>query len=390
MYYFTTIPNIGINFKDWDLLLMFVAACIHDCDHPGLSNKFLTQTKDPLAILYNDRSILENHHCAISFSILFKEQNNFLEHLDKEKFNDFRETVISLVLATDLAEHVPILSLFKKKILNLPKCVQREDKILLMKMLIKCADISNATKDKLLYKRWVDGIMEEFYCQGDREKELNIPITPFFNRDTPNPNSCQKSFINVIVFPIFKILAEWVYTCQSKPDPEEHSKSPIKSDTHNSMTSIKSYSSNTKKRNSISNANLSMNDATANEDTNEENNNNNISSVKSYRRASLCPMKIGENNDISSNSSSNNNHSLSSPSSPILQERPLQDKKLSIGSIFKTDLPNRFKSGIKSKESAINLMKKHERDLESHRKMDVIINGLLNNIKWVDANRIGA
>jgi len=35
MYYFTTIPNISVNFKDWDLLFMFVAACIHDYDHPG-------------------------------------------------------------------------------------------------------------------------------------------------------------------------------------------------------------------------------------------------------------------------------------------------------------------------------------------------------------------
>ncbi|ORX52877.1 HD-domain/PDEase-like protein, partial [Piromyces finnis] len=204
MYYFSTIPNISVNFKDWDLLAMFVAACIHDYDHPGLSNKFLVQIGDPLAILYNDKSVLENHHCAMSFSILFKEQNNFLEHLDKEKVNDFRETVISLVLATDLAEHLQILTLFKKKILNIPKCVQREDKILLMKILIKCADVSNASKDKVSYSKWVDGIMEEFYRQGDREKELNIPLSPFGNRDVPKPNSCQKSFVEFIATPIFE------------------------------------------------------------------------------------------------------------------------------------------------------------------------------------------
>ncbi|ORY79247.1 HD-domain/PDEase-like protein, partial [Neocallimastix californiae] len=185
---------------------MFVAACIHDYDHPGLSNKFLIQTKDPLAILYNDRSVLENHHCAMSFNILLKENNNFLEHVDKEKFNEFREVIIGLVLATDLAEHFQILSLFKKKILNIPKCVQREDKILLMKILIKCADVSNATKEKSIYKRWVDGIMEEFYRQGDMEKKLNIPLSPFGNRDNANPNSCQKSFIEFIASPIFEAL----------------------------------------------------------------------------------------------------------------------------------------------------------------------------------------
>jgi len=387
MYYFTTVPNIAINFKDWDLLAMFVAACIHDYDHPGLSNKFLIQIGDPLAVLYNDRSVLENHHCAMSFSILFKEQNNFLEHLDKEKFNDFRETVISLVLATDLAEHFQILSLFKKKILNIPKCVQREDKILLMKILIKCADVSNATKERSIYKKWVDGIMEEFYRQGDREKELNIPLSPFGNRDVPKPNSCQKSFVEFIATPIFEVLAEWVYTCQSKPEVDEHSKSPTRSDTHSSIKS---------KRNSISNCNLYSGST-----NNETSDNNNLSiSAKSSRRSSLSPIKASDMNETNENNASSstttfnntpkNINSLSSPPSPILQERPYPGKKLSVGSIFKTDLPNRLKSSLKSKESAINLMMRRERDIESRKKIDVIINGLQENRKWVEANGLGA
>ncbi|KAG4087018.1 hypothetical protein H8356DRAFT_1434063 [Neocallimastix lanati (nom. inval.)] len=439
MYYFSTIPNISVNFKDWDLLFMFVAACIHDYDHPGLSNKFLIQTKDPLAILYNDRSVLENHHCAMSFNILLKENNNFLEHVDKEKFNEFREVIIGLVLATDLAEHFQILSLFKKKILNIPKCVQREDKILLMKILIKCADVSNATKEKSIYKRWVDGIMEEFYRQGDMEKKLNIPLSPFGNRDNANPNSCQKSFIEFIASPIFEALAEWVYTCQSKPDPEEFSKSPTKLDTHSSMSSMKLSSKRnsigntiSNKRNSISNCNCcsNNNNANANVNTNDINNSNNISPIKLNKRSSISYIKItNDNDDINSsnlpslneinnlsndntnsnnysnndninnnnnsdNNSNNNNYrkskNLSLPSSPTLQERPLPGKKLSVGSLFKGDISNRLKSVSKYKESSFNLMIKRERDIESHRKMDIIMNRLHENRKWIENNGLGA
>jgi|LauGreDrversion4_2_1035121.scaffolds.fasta_scaffold381990_1 hypothetical protein len=41
-----------------------VAALVHDVDHPGLGNGFLINTKDELALLYNDQSILENHSVA--------------------------------------------------------------------------------------------------------------------------------------------------------------------------------------------------------------------------------------------------------------------------------------------------------------------------------------
>lgn len=98
------------------MLSLFVAAAIHDYDHPGVNNNFLIATRDPIALLYNDRSVLENHHCAASFSILMDSKNNFLQGLDTSVFNTVRSLIVNMVLATDLAEHFDLLTRFKKKV----------------------------------------------------------------------------------------------------------------------------------------------------------------------------------------------------------------------------------------------------------------------------------
>lgn len=46
-----------------------IAAAAHDIDHPGKSSAFLANSDNPLAILYNDITILESHHAALTFKI---------------------------------------------------------------------------------------------------------------------------------------------------------------------------------------------------------------------------------------------------------------------------------------------------------------------------------
>lgn len=49
---------------------MYLAASVHDTDHPGYSNVFLINTKNKMALRYNDKSVLENHHVALAFDIM--------------------------------------------------------------------------------------------------------------------------------------------------------------------------------------------------------------------------------------------------------------------------------------------------------------------------------
>lgn len=48
--------------------------------------------------------------------------------------------------------------------------------------MVHCADLSNPTKPLDLYRRWVSQIMEEFFLQGDKEKEQGMDISPMCDR----------------------------------------------------------------------------------------------------------------------------------------------------------------------------------------------------------------
>ncbi|KAJ3274443.1 cAMP-specific 3',5'-cyclic phosphodiesterase 4D [Borealophlyctis nickersoniae] len=215
MHHLSSNPRLANSFSDIDLLSIYLAASIHDYDHPGVNNHFLISTADSRALLYNDKSVLENHHCAAAFEVLLRDDCNFLKGVETKTWRRVRESVVDMVLATDLAQHFSLLTMFKKKVLTgdeFDPVGSREDRGLMMQMLMKCSDVSNPTKSWPLYSEWISRITQEFFMQGDREKALGLPVSPFCNRDganATNPTSSQKSFIEFIVAPLFEAFGAW-------------------------------------------------------------------------------------------------------------------------------------------------------------------------------------
>ncbi|XP_056409063.1 cGMP-inhibited 3',5'-cyclic phosphodiesterase 3A-like [Hyla sarda] len=100
-----------------ELMALYVAAAMHDYDHPGRTNAFLVATNAPQAVLYNDRSVLENHHAASAWNLfLSRPEYNFLVNLDHMEFKRFRFLVIEAILATDLKKHFDFLAEFNAKV----------------------------------------------------------------------------------------------------------------------------------------------------------------------------------------------------------------------------------------------------------------------------------
>lgn len=49
---------------------MLIGGACHDHEHPGFNNVYLIETKNEIAIKYNDVSVLENHHVASTFALM--------------------------------------------------------------------------------------------------------------------------------------------------------------------------------------------------------------------------------------------------------------------------------------------------------------------------------
>uniref|UniRef100_A0A671V0V8 Phosphodiesterase n=1 Tax=Sparus aurata TaxID=8175 RepID=A0A671V0V8_SPAAU len=195
------------NIPALELMALYVAAAMHDYDHPGRTNAFLVATNAHQAVLYNDRSVLENHHAAAAWSLyLSRPEFNFLVNLDHVEFKRFRFLVIEAILATDLKKHFDFLAEFNSKVndVNSPGIdwTNENDRLLVCQVCIKLADINGPAKVRDLHLKWTEGIVNEFYEQGDEEARLGLPISPFMDRSSPQLAKLQESFITHIVGPL--------------------------------------------------------------------------------------------------------------------------------------------------------------------------------------------
>ena len=151
----------------------FVVACLcHDLDHRGKTNSFESGTKSDLAIRYLDNSPLENHHVATMFSILNNSDCNIFKHVADDQMAEIKKNMIENILATDMKQHIPILSDFKKKLLTSTEiCIlaiiqdSEADSDLVSKIFIKCADISGSAKPTSIATKWSRLVAQEFSAQ---------------------------------------------------------------------------------------------------------------------------------------------------------------------------------------------------------------------------------
>ncbi|KAL7287245.1 hypothetical protein TKK_0018374 [Trichogramma kaykai] len=195
-----------------DEIAALLAAAAHDIDHPGKSSQFLCNARDELAILYNDITVLENHHCALMFQITLSDDSvNIFKNCDRETYHKVRSNVIDMILATEMTKHfehlskfsnicrrntiIPFVESMDKKAFVLP-----ENMTLTKRMIIKCADVSNPTRPFRLYFEWSRRIAEEYFNQTDVEKQKQLPLVmPAFDRTTCSIPKSQMEFIDYII-----------------------------------------------------------------------------------------------------------------------------------------------------------------------------------------------
>merc|ERR1719471_1382939 len=200
--------------EDWHLLAIFLSCIFQDYAHPGVNNSFLLLTEHPISN-YWDSSYLENFHNESAFLLMEQTEFEILENLgDESMFAKIVDLMREIILATDLATHFEFMQTCKN--LRFYKEFQRgvvsdyamdeHERLCLIKLFVKTADISNASKPFNIYEQWVDRMMAEFHAQGDQEHKRGLPISRYMDRNQPERASCQKNFIKHIVRPLNRIL----------------------------------------------------------------------------------------------------------------------------------------------------------------------------------------
>ncbi len=211
-------------------MAVLTSALVHDIQHPGLNNAYQVNAGTELALLYNDQSVLEHHHCATAFRLLQDPRHNIFCNLSRSEHRSLRNHVTNCVLATDMTRHFAMIERFTSMLekrqpsLDKAKCVtfldkakseseqlpieSEADRMLVLNIMLHSADISNPTKPWAIATRWSDYIVEEFFNQGDIEQSMGLPVSPNCNRDTTDTTAIPLNFIDFIVAPIFVSLRQ--------------------------------------------------------------------------------------------------------------------------------------------------------------------------------------
>ncbi|XP_065069739.1 3',5'-cyclic-AMP phosphodiesterase 4C-like isoform X3 [Rhopilema esculentum] len=209
-------------FSDLEVFAAIFASAVHDVDHPGVNNQFLVDSNSEMAIIYNDESVLENHHLAVAFQLLQHEECDIFQNLSKKERQMLRKMTIEMVLATDNAKHMSLLAALKtmvetKSVVGKHLVLDAfNDRLHILKCLVHCSDLSNPTRPLRHYQKWLDRLMEEFFTQGDIEREKGMDVSPMMDRHNANIAKSQVVFIDYVVHPLWETWADLVY-----PDAQE-------------------------------------------------------------------------------------------------------------------------------------------------------------------------
>lgn len=211
-------PALDSVFTDAELTAVIFACAVHDVNHPGVTNQYLVNTNDALAILYNDSSVLENYHLAVAFNLLTYPGCDILVNFTRKQRLTFRRMVIDMVLSTDMSKHMSLLADLKtmvetKKVAGsgILTLDNYEDRMQILQNMVHCADLSNTAKPLDLYTRWMNRLMEEFFLQGDRERAAGLDISPMCDRQTATVEKSQVSFIDFISHPLWETWSDLVH-----------------------------------------------------------------------------------------------------------------------------------------------------------------------------------
>eukprot|EP01126_Amoeba_proteus_P045261 TRINITY_DN5057_c0_g2_i32.p1 TRINITY_DN5057_c0_g2~~TRINITY_DN5057_c0_g2_i32.p1 ORF type:complete len:225 (+),score=53.03 TRINITY_DN5057_c0_g2_i32:268-942(+) len=148
-------------------------------------------------------------------SILSLPECNITGGLTGEQQDQLQLNIRDMILATDLSLHKLVLASVEsnKKVLGkafktpkLAPCLTREQKVPAMCCIMKCSDLSNEIRPGNIAILWATRVNAEFFAQSAKEKEMNLPLTPWIDPEKIIIEKEQINFITGVCMPLYKTL----------------------------------------------------------------------------------------------------------------------------------------------------------------------------------------
>jgi len=195
---------------------LMVAAIGHDLGHLGVNNQYLVETSHELALKYNDRSPLENMHCARLFQVVSDPESNIFAQVEKDLYQEMRKGIITAILFTDVTKHndmikeLCLLYQMNSEVFDQSEVTQQLHDLvasagntqLVLDAFLHCADVGNPMKPWDLCQLYAHLCLDEFFIQGDLERAAGIPVQMLNDRDKVNRPNSQVGFIEFVITPM--------------------------------------------------------------------------------------------------------------------------------------------------------------------------------------------
>ena len=220
MHYFIINSNLEGALHQLESISCMIASLGHDIGHPGVTNRYLVSSKNELALRYNDISVLENMHCAMIYQLLNDPHCNIYTNLKPIEWNNQRKLIIEMILHTDMSRHFEILGKFRTRANSLNDYNEEyiEDRIDILCMALKCADLGHSAKNFELHQQWTQLVSEEFFIQGDLERNNNMPVSMYCDRETTDIPKSQAGFLKNVCLPLFEVFIKFLRSEKAEKD----------------------------------------------------------------------------------------------------------------------------------------------------------------------------
>jgi len=169
--------------------------------HTGLTNAFLLKMSAGDASGRLGRNgIAEQHSVKIVKDILSLPECNIMERLDARTAESTMHLLVSLIYATDMAQHFEVIEEFRADCDRWgPDVATWPSRTSALKMFMKSADLSASARPLPLALEWSSRLFEEFFKQGDKERAMGLDVTPMCDRESVDVPSAQVFWIDHFV-----------------------------------------------------------------------------------------------------------------------------------------------------------------------------------------------